>query len=298
MFIVVARVINGLTWGLENVGVNTYFRRLSPRTLLGSSFGFIDTWSNFGWIVAAVIGMVLAPHIPTHILLLAVIPTSIIALLVARRVPKDRVRTTKKPRPSLLASYRLLAKEWRHWNKNLWLLSVLVLFTGIIQALMWFFIPIDAYVEGAKPAMVILLSIIAVIPSLFGYTFGKLSDHKNKYVLLAAGLVGVAGVAIGLAVFPAYGFKLIASFLFGVLLELFFVVQQSLVTTLGSSKAYGERGGAFESVATIGDLIGPLVLGFSLDKLGFGNVAICVAVVAVALSSLFLALKHGIVSRA
>lgn len=109
IFIILARVVNGLTWGLENVGVNTYFRRLSPRNLLGSSFGFIDTWSNFGWILAALIGMVLAPHVPTHILLAAVIPTSIVALLIARRVPKDIVRATKKPRPSILASYKLLA---------------------------------------------------------------------------------------------------------------------------------------------------------------------------------------------
>lgn len=174
---------------------------------------------------------------------------------------------------------------------------MLVLFTGLIQALMWFFIPIDAYIEGAKPAMVILLSVIAVVPSLFGYNFGKLSDHKNKYVLLATGLVGVAAVAIGLAVFPSYGFKLIASFSLGVLLELFFVVQQSLVTTLGSSKTYGERGGAFESVATIGDLIGPIVLGFSLDRLGFSSVSICVAVVAVALSMLFLTLKRRVFSQ-
>jgi predicted MFS family arabinose efflux permease len=83
---------------------------------------------------------------------------------------------------------------------------------------------------------------------------GKITDKRNEYTLIISGLVGVALVMAGLAIFPQYGFKLIASFLLGVLLELFSIIQKSLVTVLGPSESYGKRGSAFESIATLGDL--------------------------------------------
>lgn len=294
VFIVIARGLNGFLWGMENIGVSTYYRRIANRTNIGSSFGYIESWSNFGWIIAALIGMVLVSFVPIHYLLLAISPAALIALWIAHKAPKDtllHIDGAKKQNSSLVHSYKSAFVEWRTWNGHLWLLGGLVLFSGLIEALMWFFIPIDAYISGAKPSFVVLLSVIAAIPTLFGYTIGKIADKRNEYTLVVSGLVGVALVMIGLALFPQYGFKLIASFLLGVLLELFSIIQKSLVTVLGPSESYGKRGSAFESIATLGDLAAPLVLGISLDLLGFGNVSWLIAVIALILGWAYISIK-------
>jgi len=79
---------------------------------------------------------------------------------------------------------------------------------------------------------------------------------------------------------PQYWFKLVAMFLMGIVLELFYVAQSSLVTSLGSAETYGERGSAFEGITVIGDMVAPLILGVSLDILGFGGVSYAIAAVA------------------
>lgn len=292
IFIIIARGLNGTLWGMENIGVSTYYRRLANHNNLGSSFGYIETWSNFGWIIAALIGMYLVSFVPIHYLLLAISPAAVVALFVALRAPRDISRNGNAKSDSLVSSYRKAFSEWKSWNNHLWLLGALVIFSGIIEALMWFFIPIDAYIDGAKPAMVVLLVVIAAIPTLFGYTLGKIADKRNKYFLIAIGLLGVAVIMIGLAIFPQYAFKLIASFALGVLLELFAVIQKILVTTLGPAETYGQRGSAFESVATLGDLSAPLILGVALDVAGFTNVSFIIASVAVILCISYALVKN------
>lgn len=285
IFIVIARGLNGCLWQLENIGASTYFRRIASHKIISTSFGYIDTWANFWWIIAALISVLFVSFVPIHYLLLFIAPFAIIALFVALRAPKDvPVQREKRERTSLFGSYRSAIVEWKTWNGTFWLLGALVLFSSLIEALMWFFIPIEAFIDGTKPALVVLLAVIAAVPSLFGYSLGKLADRSNKYTLIAIGLFGVAVITGGLAVFPQYIFKLIASFLLGVLLQLFSVIQKALVTTLGSPETYGRRGSAFESIANLGDLSAPLVLGISLDILGFSGVSIVVACGALVLS--------------
>jgi len=284
IFIVLARALNGFCWGLEDMGVSTYYRRMSSNKTIGTSFGYIDSWSNFGWIIAALIGMFLVAFVPIHSLLLMISPFALIALFVALRAPKDTIRKSEDTKPFVMRSYKKIFDEWRSWDGHLWLLSTLVLFSSVIDALMWFFIPIDAYINGAKPEFVVLLMVVAAVPILFGYNLGKITDKGNKYWLIAIGLVATALIMGGVALFPQYLIKLIASFLLGIVLELFSVIEKSLVTTLGPPETYGQRGGAFESVVTFGDLAAPIILGVALDILGFASVSWIVAGVALVLS--------------
>ena len=284
LFIVLARAVNGITWELENIGVDTYYRRTASHTNISTSFGYIDTWSHFAWIVAALIGMLLVRFVPVHYLLFVIAPTSVISYLIALRIPKDKVRgVISEPRPSFLRSYASALREWRTWDSQLWLLGGLVFFSGIVNALMWFFIPIDAYLEGTNLSLVVLLTVVGAVPSLLGYSLGRVADTKNKYSLIVFGLLCVALVMVGLGIFPQYIFKLIGSFLLGIVLELLFVVRGNLITFLGPSETFGRRGSAFESIVILGDLIAPLILGISLDVLGFSNVAYLVAAIALVL---------------
>ncbi len=285
IFIVIARVSNGFTWELENVGIETYYRRTIDRKHIATSFGYIDTWSHVAWISAALVGIILVQFMPIHYLLFGIAPFAIIAYCIALRAPTDSPKAdVSKPKNSFIRSYVKAATEWRTWNMQLWLLSMLILFSGVVSALMYFFIPIDAYLQGANLPMVVLITIFGAIPALFGYKLGKIADVRNRYTLISVGLICIAIIAVELAVFPQYWFKLVAIFFMGIVLELFYVVQSSLITTLGPAETYGERGSAFESIVTIGDLAAPLILGIGLDLIGFSSVAYVITAIAVIMS--------------
>jgi MFS family permease len=139
--------------------------------------------------------------------------------------------------------------------------------------------------------MVVLLGIFGALPALFGYMLGLIADRRNRYVLIALSLFCVAIIAVWLAAIHAYWLQLSAVFMLGIILELLFVVQSSLITTLGPTETYGRRGSAFESISTLGDLVAPLILGVALDALGFSKVAFVIGAAAIALAAIF-ALKR------
>lgn len=287
-FVVIARIVNGFTWELENVGIETYYRRMTDEKTVARSFGYIETWSHVAWIGAALIGIILVRFVPIHWLLLGIAPFALIAWFMVFRAPRDRlVRQEEGRRVPFLRAYGMTIREMRSWNSRLWLLGVLVLFSSIVSSLMYFFVPIDAFIDGANLPMVVLITVVGAIPALFGWKLGALADDGNKYALIGTGLFGVAAVSLGLYLIPAYWFKLVAMFVMGVILELFYVAESSLVTTLGPEETYGERGSAFEGVTVLGDMVAPLILGVSLDMLGFGNVALTIACTAFALAIVF-----------
>jgi MFS family permease len=294
IFVVFARAINGFTVKLENIGVDMYYERMSPLANIGSAFGYIDSWSNFGWIAAALAGILLLPFFPVHVLLFAIAPFALIAFLFVKKAPEDAVPRRKNPqaKPSLVGSYKSTLGQCRLWSRHLWLLCALAVFEGIISSLMWFFIPIDAYVDGANAAMVVFLVVIATIPSLFGYLFGRFSDRGNKYLLLALGLFIIGGTMAAMAAFPSYAVKLAASLVLGLLLEFFSVIERSLVVGLGPAELYGERQSAFSSIATLGGLAAPLALGVLLDSFGFSHASLFIGYAALFFALVYFLLRN------
>jgi MFS family permease len=288
IFVVLARAVNGFTWELENVGVATYYRRVIDQRNIAASFGYLDTWTNLAWIAAAIIGMFLIFFMPIHYLLFAIAPFSLVAYFIALKAPKDPIVSANEIHQPSIYSYGKSLKEWRTWTANFWLLGFIVFFSSTINALISFFIPITAYLAGADLPMVVLLGIFGALPALFGYILGRIADRQNRYALIALSLFCVAIVSVWLAAIHSYLLKLCAVFLVGIILELLFVVQSSLITTLGPAKTYGKRGSAFESISTLGDLVAPLILGVALDVLGFSNVAFIIGAFAVVLASIFL----------
>ncbi len=292
LFIILARVVNGFTWEMENVGIETYYRRGVDSARISTSFGYLDTWAHMAWIGAAFIGMLLVTVMPIYYLLLGIAPFAIIAYFLALKAPKDRMSgVSNNDPPSLIRSYGKALGGLRAWSMDLWLLGALVLFSAMISALMYFFIPINAYLTGANLPMVVLITVFGATPALFGYHLGRIADARDRYGLIALGLIGFAVVSVGLVLLPTYWFKLVAMFLMGIILELFYVIQNSFITILGPAETYGERGSAFESIAILGDLGAPLVLGIGLDVFGFEKVAIIIGSSALLLTLCYRSLR-------
>jgi MFS family permease len=288
VFVVLARAANGFTWELENVGVATYYRRVIDRRKIATSFGYLDTWTNLAWIAAAILGMFLISFMPIHYLLFAIAPFSVVAYLIALKAPKDPIVPDGGILQASILGYVKSISAWLTWTANFWLLGVIVFFSSVISALITFFIPITAYLAGANLPMVVLLGIFGAIPALFGYPLGLIADRRNRFVLISLSLFCIAIITVWLGVIHSYWLILSCVLLLGVILELLYVIQSSLITTLGPANTYGKRGSAFECISTFGDLVAPLLLGVALDALGYSNVVFVIGAVAISLAGLFL----------
>ncbi|MDE1875153.1 MAG: MFS transporter, partial [Patescibacteria group bacterium] len=151
LFVVIARLSNGFIWELENIGIETYYRRLVDRDHIATSFGYVDTWAHVAWIGAALVGMLLVAYVPIYVLLFGIAPFALIAYFIARRAPGDAPESAAEEKKiSLIGSYGRAISEWRTWNGHLQLLGILVFFSSIVSSLMYFFVPIDAYLDGAN----------------------------------------------------------------------------------------------------------------------------------------------------
>jgi len=275
-----ARSLNGFLYAIEGVSMNTYYRRIAHHSRIGESFGYIDVVSNLAWIAAALIGASLVSVVPIHLLLLLTVPFSILAYFIARRVPPDypTKKDAHKNPTSFIHAYKTTIKEWSRWSIHSWMLAFLILFLGLIEALMWFFVPISAYLSGIEPAFVVLIMVMGAIPALFNSLLGRIADNVNNYLLISMGLLAIAILMVLMYFFPSFVFKLVVSFIISTILNLFSLVQRKMVTILGSEHSYGAREGAFSVISTLGDVLAPLAIGIVMDAFGFGFVAIGVAV--------------------
>ena len=84
-----------------------------------------------------------------------------------------------------------------------------------------------------------------------------------------------------------YWFKLVAVFGIGIITEMFALVKSSLITTLGPAESCGIRGSVFESIASVGDLVAPLILGAALDILGYLSLSFVLSAVAIVLGVIY-----------
>lgn len=280
--ILFARALNGFLYAIEGVSINTYYRRTSHYSRIGESFGYIDTISNLAWIIAALIGAALVTTIPIYFLLLFTVPFSIFAYFVAKRAPTDSPtkQEVANATNSFVHAYKGIIREWKQWSLESWVLSLLILFLGLIEVLMWFFVPIDAYTSGVKTSLVVLIMVVGALPALFNNVLGKATDALNNYFLIGIGLFSIASMMVLMYFFPSFEFKLAASFIISLILNLFSLVQRKMITVLGNEHSYGTRDSAFSVIATLGDVLAPLVVGITMDALGFGITAIGIAVIA------------------
>jgi len=151
--IVAARLLNGIGWPFESVGIDTYYRRMVEKGSLLRSFGYIDTFAELGWILAACVGIFLVKYFPVHTLLLLVAPTSLIAVLLVLRVQRDEISSNEEFRFAshashlhrhVLQSYRDVFTEMHTWDQQLHLIAFLAFFGRIIVSFIGFFVPIVA----------------------------------------------------------------------------------------------------------------------------------------------------------
>ena len=231
VFVVFARAIHGVSFALDAVGRNTCIRRHTPASKLATVFGYFDTVAYFWWMVAACVGMFLIKYISIPNLLFLVAPTSLISIIILVRYRKQKIeRSTGVERE--VASVSSIFKELKFWDtklKSLLLFNFFIAFTGAIVV---FFLPIQAYINGDGYNSVILMGIIVVLPTIFSWRLGKLFDGRGAQIFTKI-LFLFAGLIFSLVFFQTYIWQLVVLFLVSLIIELLSLDRKS--TRLNSS---------------------------------------------------------------
>ena len=124
----------------------------------------------------------------------------------------------------------------------------------------------------AEPFTVgVLAATFSVLPALLAYQIGRLSDHYGARWPL---LLGIGGGGLGIIV-PFFFNSIPALFVAAILNGLAFAFYNvSLQTVIGQLSAPHERTRNFNNftlVVSTGNLIAPLLVGFSIDYYGHAN---------------------------
>ncbi len=270
LFVVMSRLINGICFALDSVGRETYIREHAPREHSALAFGYLDAIANFWWIAAAIAGIFLVRIFPIHWLLAASIPSSIIAFfIVLPLVKRSNIRDGLKlisPRKAYLSAINEIVL----WNLDLQILALINFFIAFVTNVITFFIPIYAYSQGTDLARVALIGIVLTLPYILGFRLGKIADRNMKHSL-AAGLLLLAILVCAIGFTQNYILQLSLSFLIAMVTEFIALANHGLVTISASPEHFGRVSGLMDIVSDAGSLFGPLILGISIDMIGFAG---------------------------
>lgn len=264
-FVILARGLNGLTFALDSVGRETYFRRHVSRESLATMFGYFDSVANFWWAAAAVSGIVLVKFFEIHQLLLLITPTAIIAFYVIWKFRKTEPKVAaSKTKLGFGKAYRDVIVELGTWHWGLRALATLNFFIALSATFTGFFLPIEAYTNGASLSKTILIGVMFILPSLLGWALGSLFDKKGFTVFFIS-LASLSILLGSLAFIDTYVWQVIAALGIGLVLELLSLSNHEMITTYAQPEHYGRISGVMKSIYDMGNLAGPLIIGILID---------------------------------
>jgi MFS family permease len=148
--------------------------------------------------------------------------------------------------------------------KGLAVFNFFIAFAGTVTAL---FLPIEAHIEGASLAQVIVIGILFAIPSLLGWLLGDWFDQWGTS-LFPYCLFIYAALLGSIALINTYAWKLFVAVGVGMVLELLTLGSGELVTAHTLPEFFGRVGGIMESISDFGSLVGPLAVGIMIDAEG------------------------------
>ena len=294
IFIVIARLINGLSWGLDVVGRETYFRRHVNKKRVATAFGYFDTVADFWWIASAVMGIFLVRYFSITTLLFLITPTSFISLLIILKLRKKekKIQVVKEEKSSINPLKEI--SDWSLMLKSIGCFNFLIAFAASVVA---FFLPIETYKEGGSLTMVILIGIVSTLPTLSGWSLGKFFDAKG-YKMLGTSLVTFSLLLMALSFLTSFWWRMVIMFIISLTLELISVGSNELITASAKPQHFGRVDGIMKSFASIGGMIGPFFVGILIDKTNMANAYISLAIVIFSLAVIFKTLdKRGFIEK-
>ena len=291
IFIIVARIANGIGYGLDIIGRETYFRRNNTPSKLASVFGYFDSNAIFWWIIASFVGIFLVKSFPINWILFLITPTTLISFWMIWKWRKKDSNTHFSFKNEKV-SFRNFFRELGDWNYRLKMIMLLNLILSASWSIIIFFLPIGMYIEGANYTTIILFGVATATPVLSGIFLGRFFDKKGPRVFVY-GLLLYGLLLIPLSLGESFPLIITTAFVIGIIQEFISVGKEELVTIYAKPEHFGKVGGLMRSIMNIGAMIGPLMAGIIIDKTG----SMSIVFVGLASCMLMLAFTFAIYGR-
>ncbi|MEK6910537.1 MAG: MFS transporter [Nanoarchaeota archaeon] len=265
IFLILARALNGLSYSLDQTSRETYIIKHVKDSQESRVFGHFDLITNFWWVSAVLIGMFLVKYVEVHWLFLMIAPTSFLALLIFSNI-KEKEKY-KKIKFSIKNAYKETFEDIKNFTPGLKVLAVLAFGFGIISSAIFFFAPILSYTRGGSITQSIIIVLVYTLPYLLGDFTGKIAD-KYKEKLYLFGLIAIIFLVSILAYTREYYVILLAVFFTSLIFECFYLVNKGILARIADKTHLGEVDGSLNGFSTIGAILGPILFGIMIDKIG------------------------------
>jgi len=131
-------------------------------------------------------------------------------------------------------------------------------------------VSLDALAQGGSAATVgVLLALYAVLPMLFAISAGRLADRIGVRAPMLAGSCGIAVGAALPAIAPGLPSLLATAVLIGVSFMAFQVAAQYATGEMGGARSRVRNFGLLALGYSTSSILGPLIVGFGIDHVGF-----------------------------
>lgn len=269
IFVILARGLNGISYSLDQVGRESYFIRNSSKDKVSSIFGRFRMVANFWWIFAVIIGLLLVKFmsVPIHWLLFFIAPTSIISFFIVLKL-KEKEKNKKKV--LLSKAYTNLFKNIKNFSSGLKIILLFSFMTGILSSIIYFFVPISAYIHGDGLVNAAILALVYAIPSLFGKVLGEVADKKRESIYLASFFFLIL-ILVSLMFTQNYFLLMLIMFASSLIFELMSLTNKGMMARFADRTHLGETDGSLNGIAALGAIIGPVLFGFLLDSISKFN---------------------------
>jgi MFS family permease len=267
-FVIAARCINGLSYALDSVGKRTYMRR-NAHNHVGLMFGYFETISNFWWLMAALASLFLLKLFPIHELFLLIIPTTIVAIILVSRIPKEPGTGKKAFRQNFFKEIYIDYRDefafiWS-WNFQQKYNAVLYALAGVMFVVTTFFVPLVSFVGDHDYLNIFLLTAFAMLPYILGVPIGFFADRSSKMVFSAVILFGIS--MFSLIPFASVLWQTLGLvFLVNSCVYYSMLVIERVATSHERRAHMGSLSGAFLTVTQLAQVLAPIVLGLIIDK--------------------------------
>lgn len=281
LFIVIARLINGLSYSLYHVGEKTVARTYAS-TAVSSNIWFVESLGNMLWVAAALIGVVWikTTWIPLSYPLLMIAPTSLIGLYFIRKLPKEKIWLHPH---SKVHHYKDIRTNIKNLPKKLKIYGLIYSTRSAFNSLLWLIIPLYIYIDTADIYLVVISGVIMTVPSLFAYQLWKIAD-KQSFSAVRWSFVMIGILFLSFIMIPWYAGKLIVLFILALLFVFLGLVIDNLSNRFIPPHECGRVEATFEIFASCGAIVWPILGGYFLDNYWITTMMLIIGIASLSVS--------------
>lgn len=254
--LILARATNGIALSLDTLGRYTYIRIHVAKEHIGRTFGYVNSISNFWYMVMLVLSLFVVNIIPVQLLFLSITFSALVAfVLIKMRLAPDRKDAHIKGM-AVFSAYKDMYHRMRLRGVGLWTLAFLAFSIGFFSAINVFLVPLYIYKHDDSLRQVIFFTGLITLPAIFSRYIGSLVDMLHRKAIF----IGFTSLIIIFAIIPflSYAAQLAGIVIVAAFLQLIALAHITIVT----HRVHAERYGRVEGIMQVASLSGVIICAF------------------------------------